>query len=90
MYDYLTRRETVRLALSLAWWALSLLVCIGLAFWAFVVIITSAFDITEAAQVARLLCLGISCVAACGAYFGISDSLRHWAWISFMRGKGRK
>ena len=90
MYDYLTRRETVRLALSLAWWALSFIACIVAGFCAFASIITSRFDVTEAVQVARLLCLGLSVVAACGAYYGIGDSLRHWAWVSFMRGKGRK
>ena len=93
MYDYLTRREVVRLALSLAWWAFSFIACIVAGFWAFVVIITSRFDITEAVQVARLLCLGLSVVAACGAYYGISDSLRHWSWVSFtrsLRGKAGK
>lgn len=93
MYDYLTRRETVRLALSLAWWALSFIACIVAGFWAFAVIITSPFDITKAVQVARLLCLGLSVVAACGAYYGINDGLRHWAWVSFersLRGKAGK
>jgi hypothetical protein len=44
-------------------------------------------------QVARLLCLGLSVVAACGAYYGINDGLRHWAWVSFersLRGKAGK
>jgi hypothetical protein len=85
MYDYLTRRESVRLALCVAWWAFSFLCCVVCAFWAFVVIITSRFNISEAVQVARLLCLALSVVAACGAYYAINDSFRHWAWISFER-----
>jgi hypothetical protein len=85
MYDYLTRAESIRLALCVAWWALCFIVCIGLAFFSFAYVITSPFDITKAAQVARLLCFGISCVASYGAYYGIGDALRHWAWVSFDR-----
>ena len=85
MYDYLTRRESVRLALSVAWWSFCLLVCIGCAFWLFALIITSPFDVSDAVKVARLLCLGICCVSSYGANYGIGDALRHGAWVSFQR-----
>jgi hypothetical protein len=85
MYDYLTRGETLRCFLLSAWWALCFILCIGLAFFSFAYVITSPFDLTEAAQVARLLCFGISCVASYGAYYGVGDTLRHFAWVSFER-----
>lgn len=95
MYDYLTRAESVRLAVLLAWYLLCFLACVVALACAFGYVITSPWNLADGSKLARLGFLFLSFVGCVGSWWSAEDALHRGAWLSFKRslyyrGKGGK
>jgi len=85
MYDFLTRAESVRLAIVLAWHALCFLACIVALAVSFGYVITAPFNISDADTLARVGFLFLSFIGALGSWWSAGDALHRGAWLSFKR-----
>ena len=85
MYDYLTRREALRVAVVCLLWASAGVLSAGFCAWGFVSSLGPALvpDAVKAARCGALL-LGVFC--AWFAFASIGDCLRSAAFLSFSRG----
>ena len=95
MYDYLTRAESVRLAILLVWHALCFVACLVALVVAFGYVITEPFEISDADTLARVGFLFLSFIGCVGSWCAGGDALHRGAWLSFRRslyyrGKGGK
>lgn len=84
MYDHLTRREALRVAVVCLLWAFAGVLSAGFCAWGFLSSLGPALvpDAVKAARCCALL-LGAFCVWF--AFASIGDCLRSAAWLSFSR-----